>query len=40
MTQTSGKPRDFRQRDPTRWLYAILIVLCAVSALVVMNRYL
>jgi hypothetical protein len=34
------RPRDFRKRDPTKWLVAILVAAGAVAAIVAMNRYL
>jgi hypothetical protein len=32
--------RDFRQRDPTKWMVAIVLALAIVVALVLANRYL
>ena len=34
------RPLDFRHRDPTKWLVAILVAAGAVAALVAINRYL
>lgn len=38
--QPIDRPRDFRHRDPIKWLIAILVAAAAVAALVAMNRYL
>jgi len=32
--------RDFRQRDPTKWMVTIVVALATVVALVLANRYL
>ena len=36
----SRPPRDFRQRDPTKWMIAIALALALLVALVLANRYL
>ena len=34
------RPRDFRHRDPTKWLVAFIVAAGALAALVAMNGYL
>jgi hypothetical protein len=35
-----NQPKDFRQRDPTKWLLRFLVAAGVVAALIAMDRYL